>query len=149
MSDSNTVPLRKPGFDIASALQPRIDEGSFLQFLDAAGLPMVDADKKPIGVTLRARNSVRGLAQLRANVNQQLADRQRTGSTFRTMEQNEASEAEILVACTVSWTFEQLDGQSFPCNEQNARKFWNDDRFIRFRNQAESFIGAEANFMNA
>jgi len=148
--EGNTVSLvPKSGFDITSTIEPKIDQGAFLQFTDATGFPLVDDDKKPVGVTLRARNSVRGLAQIRANGNQRIADARRTGTTLQTVEQSEAQDTDVLVACTVSWTFEQLDGVPFPCNEANARKFWADDRFVRFRNQAELFIVAEANFMKA
>lgn len=134
-------------FDIASAtVYHELNEGSFLHLTDPRGVKLYNADKKPVGVTLYGRNSERGIAAARAVGNQRLADRFRGGAPT-TIEVNEQNNAEILAACTGPWTWTELDGQPFPHNLDNARRFWNDERFRRWRDQAEEYISSEANFM--
>lgn len=135
-------------FDISSASSfSQLSEGAFLHFTDPQGKPLYDAvnGTTAVGVTLRGRNSAEGLEASRRIGNKRLSEASR-GRAQMTVESNEANTAEVLAACTVSWTFDQLDGQPFPCNPDNARRFWSDDRFRRFRVQAEEFIDGEANF---
>jgi hypothetical protein len=134
-------------FDIATNVAPNMDTGTFLQFQTPAGAPLVDDDKNPVGVILRARNSQAGLAQLRANGNRRIADAQ-SGVTKASVERGEAEMAELLVACTVEFRgIDTLDGVTIdPKSTDFARKFWGDDRFKRERSRAEDWISDEANF---
>lgn len=133
-------------FDIATQVAPNLNTGSFLHLTDPHGAPLYD-EGKPVGIVMCARNSVKGLAQMRANANQRMNDARRGLSSG--VERNEADSTEVLVACTVSWTFDEFDGQPFAFNADNARKLWGDDRFRRWREQADDFISSEANFMKA
>ena len=134
-------------FDIATNVAPYLDDGTFMQFQTPAGAPLVNGEKEPVGVVLRARNSSAGLAQLRANGNRRLQDAQ-AGVNKATVERGEADMTELLVSCTVEFRgFDQLDGAPVdPASPAFARKFWSDDRFKRERNRAEEWISDEANF---
>lgn len=134
-------------FDIAGAtVFDQMNRGAFFHLTDGAGNPLYDSDKNAVGVTLRGRNSHEGIEASRAVGNKRLQEARQPGGAKMTVEGNERMNAEILAACTVSWTFTELDGQPFPCNLANALKFWSDDRFRRWRDLADEFISAEGNF---
>jgi hypothetical protein len=136
-------------FDVLIGTAPRINEGAFYQLTDPSGAPLFDDEGNPVGITMLARNSAKGLAAMRANGNRRLAEARRTGTSMLTVESSEAEGTEVLVACTLGWTFDTLGGEPFPFSEANARKFWSDDRFRRWRAGAEDFFSSEANFMSA
>ncbi len=136
-------------FDLSSALAPALDKGAFMQLTSPDGSPLFDANKVPVGITMRARNSSAGLAAMRASGNRRMDEARRVGRVKVTVESNEAEGTETLVACTVGWTFSVLDGQPFPFSEDNARRLWSDDRFRRWRDLAEDFVASEANFTKA
>jgi hypothetical protein len=53
----------------------------------------------------------------------------------------------LLCACTVSWTFDRLKGQPFPCSPKNIRQFWTDRIFNYVRERALAFILGDVNFL--
>ncbi len=134
-------------FDISTATAPNLDAGTFMHLADASGALLYDDNKQPVGITMRGRNSREGLAAARAIGNRRLNEMRRPGSQPTTVESNERTSNEILAGCTISWTFTELDGQPFPCTPENVFKFWSDDRFRRWRDQADAFIDSEANFL--
>ena len=137
-------------FDIALARADLLEDGAFLQLTDAKNVPLFYADesgKHPVGIHMRARNSRIGLAAIRANGNKRLDVARKQGNFTTTVEGNEAETTELLVALTASWTFDTYEGAEFPCTPENARRFWSDDKNVRWRRDAEDFISSEANFM--
>jgi hypothetical protein len=133
-------------FDVSTlSTLDQSNQGSFLAFTDPkTGAPVRDADKKEVGVTLRGRLSTAAINLQRNLMTRRLEVGRRGQDT--SLESIEEEGTDMLVACTVSWTFDVLDGKPFPFSPENARKFWSDDRFRRFREQANLFIGNEANF---
>lgn len=139
-------------FDISTARAGLLDDGNFLHLTDAKNIPLYYSDETgthPVGVVLKARNSRVGLATIRRNGNARLDTARKQGSFTSSVESNEAENTEMLVALTISWTFDTYEGQPFPCTPENARKFWGDDKNIRWRRDAEEFISLEANFTKA
>jgi hypothetical protein len=110
----------------------------------ATGDYLKDAAGEFVTITLRGRNSREGQAAATENLNRTL-DLQRRGQV-QSAAHIEANIVALLVACTVAWAFDQVDGADFPCTPANAAKFWSDARFKAYREQADAFIGAEANF---
>lgn len=133
-------------FDLSNtALSKAVDGGTFMPFLDpASGEPYRDEAGVPQGITLRSRLSQAGQKFQRQQAEKRLEMARRGQET--SVESLEAETTELLVACTVDWTFTHLDGADFPCNEANARKFWSDTRFRSHRERANGWIGNEANF---
>jgi hypothetical protein len=133
-------------FDITNtALSKAVDDGTFMAFLDpSTGEPHRDEKGVPQGVVLRSRLSRPGQQFQRQQADKRLEMARRGQET--SVESLEAETTELLVACTVSWTFSHLGGAEFPCNEANARKFWADARFRSHRERANGWIGNEANF---
>ncbi|MDE2096246.1 MAG: hypothetical protein KGL39_03305 [Patescibacteria group bacterium] len=135
-------------FDIASNVAPLINEGAFMPFQRPDGAPLVNDKNEPVGAYLRARNSAAALRKIRENGNRRLAEASR-GTTELTVERSEADTTAVLVACTVRFVgFDQLDGRPFTGSDEDARRFWSDDRFRRERERAEQWISNEANFMS-
>ena len=161
MPDENAMPVDdrvigaepvtiKKACDIADQRAPLLDEGAFLHLTNAAGLPLYDDEGKPVGVVLRGRNSRVGLLTWRAVGNRRLETARKMAGTYTTtVESNEAESIDMLSTLTVSWTFSVYAGQPFPCTPENARKFWSDDKNIRWRREGEDFIASEANFTRA
>ncbi len=110
----------------------------------ASGDYLRDESGEFVTITLRGRNSREGQAVATENLNRTL-DLQRRGqqSSAASIEANVLA---LLVACTVAWSFTEMDGAEFPCTPANAAKFWSDARFKAYREQADAFIGSEANF---
>ena len=134
-------------FDIASASAfERLNQGAFMALTDPHGQPLLDAEGQPVGIVMRGSNSREGLNASREIGNKRLSDSRRGGATPMTVEKNEGTTNQILAACTVSWTFTEMDGKPFPCNLTNALAFWGDDRYRRWRDQADAWISSEANF---
>lgn len=133
-------------YDLMSGVLPGLAAGVMMQLLGPSGEPIFDAEGKEVGVIIRGRNSSQGLEAMRLNGNRRLEQARRTGSSTVTVEAGESELTEVLVACTVGWTFDQLNGEPFPYSPENARRFWSDDRFRRWRSQADDFFSNEANF---
>jgi len=133
-------------FDLNStALSKAADAGTFMALLNpATGEPHRDEAGVAQGITLRSRLSQAGQQFQRQQADKRLEMARRGQET--SVDSLEAETTELLVACTVSWTFTHLDGADFPCNEANARKFWSDTRFRSHRERANGWIGNEANF---
>lgn len=133
-------------FDITTtSLSEAVNTGTFMPFLNpATGEPYRDETGAPQGIVLRSRLSQAGQQFQRNQADKRLEMARRGQET--SVDALEAETTELLVACTVSWTFTQLDGADFPCNEANARKFWSDTRFRSHRERANGWIGNEANF---
>ncbi len=136
-------------FDPVSVLAPKVNEGAFYHFTSPTGAPIYDDQGAAVGATLLALNSTKGLEAARANGNRRLAEARRSGSSNYTVQDSEAEGTDVLTACTTGFTFDTLDGQPFPFTPANARRFWSDDRFRRWRQGAEAFYTSEANFMSA
>lgn len=136
-------------FDIGSVRAKFLDEGSFFHLTDPTGKPLYDDKGGKVGVVLRSRNSQVGLAKARELGNARLAKARAGTLNQTTVETNEAEGVEILVALTKSWTFDTMDGADFACTPETAQVFWGDDRNVRWRREAEDFVGSEANFTKA
>lgn len=137
-------------FDISSLdIMTAQDQGAVMEVVDPrTGQVARGADGNPVTITLLGRYSAKARDTQRKLQNRRLDQARRGRSNNMTAEEIEAEANEILVACTVAWSFDSLDGQPFPCNEANARKFWNDPRFRHIREQADTFVATEGNFSN-
>ena len=124
-----------------------------------AGVPMevvnpktnqvvVDADNKPVTITLRGRNSD-ALIEHETAVRNRRLDASRRGQIKMSAEEIDAEAVELLVVCTVDWSFTEMAGEPYVCTPANARKLWSDPRFATIRVQAERFIADDANFLTA
>jgi hypothetical protein len=132
-------------FDIAKASNLDIaDQGVFLPFIDGAGHSVKDDLQDDVGVVIRSRLSTVGQRVQREQASKRLEESRRGKSPG--VDELEAEVTELLANLTVSWTFDSLDGQPFPCTIENARKFWADPRFRGFRERANGFVATEANF---
>lgn len=134
------------GFDISNvSTLDQADKGVFMPFLDPkTGDPIRDADKKEVGVVLRGRLSTHGQKAEIARAEKRLEMGRRSQEV--SVDTLESETTELLVALTVSWTFDSLDGKPFPCTPENARSFWSDPRFRAQRERANFWVGNEANF---
>ena len=131
-------------FDIAQVeCVTAADEGRPMKLISPTGEILNDSDGKPVTITLHGR-----LSHHAKTLERRLADlRIAQAGQKRTVDDVERENVEMLTALTKDWTFDQLDGQTFPCNESNARKFWADRRFANIREQAVRFVNTDANFM--
>ncbi len=104
-----------------------------------------DEEGKLITITLLGKNSDTARAAIRKQADRASERAQR--GMISTPEDRDRNDAEFLAACTTAWTFAQLDGSPFPCNTQNALKFWSDQRFRPLREQALGFIMEDGNYV--
>jgi hypothetical protein len=104
-----------------------------------------DEAKTPLAIVLRGRNSAIGRATLR-QIGDERAAMEGEGRQ-PTSEQIDEWNTRYLVAMTVSWNFDCLDGKEFPCNPENAEKLWRDPRFAWLRPRALEFIASDGNFL--
>ena len=138
-------------FDIATASNHDIDNtGMFMPFLDVAGNKITSSDAL-VGVTLRSRYSTSAQGAVRRSAIRNLTIQQRLEGKRpdpeTVFDQIEQDLLDLLASCTVSWTFDTLDGAAFPCTPENVRRFWGDDRFRLWREQAQRFLASDVNFM--
>lgn len=114
-------------------------------FSPVTGKPFTDSDGKEITITLRGRNSRQYKDAQRVVVERRI-ERQARGvnSTPADLQQDDA---DILAACTVTWTFTEMDGQPFPPTPENATQFWHSERFPWIVDQASRFIANDGNFL--
>lgn len=106
-----------------------------------------DETKTPLTITLRGRNSSIARATLR-EIGDQRAAIEGEGRVV-TPESVDEWNTRYLVAMTVDWNFDGMDGQPFPCNAANAEKLWTDKRFVWLRGPALDFISRDGNFLGA
>lgn len=111
----------------------------------ASGNPIVNAEGKPVTITLCGRNSDAFRKASRLVVERQI-ERNARGVKATDIEARE-DEAEILIACTRAWTFDQMDGQPFPASPENIRRFWMDKRFPWIFEAAQRFVMSDGNFL--
>ena len=76
--------------------------------------------------------------------------RERKGQVS-TIEQVEADNVELLVACTVDWHLVTPDGKAIDldCTEANARAVYANPKISWIRNQAQEFANDSANFIGS
>lgn len=134
-------------FDISSLdTSTNADPGAPMEVINSAtGEVARDADGNAVTIYLRGKNSPTVRAAQRKIQNRRL-EAMRRGKSKVTVEDMDSEGVELLVAATVSWNF-MKDGEAFPCNEANAREFWSDIRFKAIRDQADNFMGDDANFI--
>ena len=133
-------------FDLkTAALPPQHNDGVFMPFKDQNGAPFKDdASGTEVGVTLRSRLSRAAMAANRDAAAKRVA-RQRANRDL-SVEDIEDEQTDLLAACTVGWTFTEMDGSPFPFSMENARFLWGNEDFIQHRAAALAFINGEANF---
>ncbi len=109
--------------------------------------PFLDAEGKPLTITLKGRNSVAFKAAQR-EIQQRNADREARGIP-RTDDDEKTDRFNLLCAVTVGWSFDTLDGQPFPFSPDNVKKLWADERWAWLQVQAINFHSSEGNFLAA
>jgi hypothetical protein len=102
-------------------------------------------DGEPLKIVLRGRNSAIARAELKQIGDEQAAIE--ADGRMPTPEQREEWNTRYLVAMTVSWNFDALDGEPFDCNALNARKLWTDPRFAWLRVPGLTFIAQDGNYL--
>jgi hypothetical protein len=107
--------------------------------------PILNDAGEPVTITLRGRNSAAYKAVFRT-IQQRSRERANRGIT-PTDDEQRTDEAEFVSACTVAWTFTDLDGAPFPCTPENIHKLWNDPRFTWILEQATRFAANDGNFI--
>jgi hypothetical protein len=101
------------------------------------GAPMMREDKAPVTIKLLGPQSDVSRA-IRREISQRRIDMEGRGITY-TDDDFMRDRQDILVACTVDWTIEDLDGQPFPFSPENARKLWADNRWLWLSTAAFNF----------
>ncbi len=133
-------------FDIAKLdIATASDEGRPMPIRNPRGEVVRHESGDPVTINLLGRHSERARAKERELANRRL-EAAKMGKQ-RTPEDFEVEAVEYLQACTVGWSFTEMDGKPFPCTPENAKKFWSDRRFSNIRVQADNWISEDANFM--
>lgn len=109
------------------------------------GAAYLRADGSPVTITLLGRASDVYRAQQRT-LQERRADRNARGITL-TPDDSAQEDGQLLAACTVAWTIDEMDGQQFPFSADNARLLWTDPRFIALRDRGVRWILDDGNFM--
>jgi hypothetical protein len=107
---------------------------------------LIDDDGTPLTITLAGRQSDTFRSSLKSLLSRRAEAAARNPGTTDT-DTKEIDDIEILIACTLGWTFKIFDKQPFPCTPLNIRKLWNDPRFRPQRAQAMDFLLTDANFL--
>ena len=63
-----------------------------------------------------------------------------------TAEEQEESGLNLLAACTLAWEGVVVEGETLPCNTENAKMVYR--RFPWIKEQVDQFIGDRANFLS-
>jgi hypothetical protein len=135
-------------FDISRVGIHNLDQGAQMTIVDpVTGAPVMDEKGKPVTITLLGRLADKVQQVVRGQINRRLASASRNGSKPSTIEEAESNQLEQLVAATVAWSFDKMDGKPFPCTEDSARIFWANKAFEPIRRQALTFLEDDANFM--
>ncbi len=101
--------------------------------------------KEPVTITVLGKNSATARAVTRV-VQERNSDKVSRGFKF-TDDDMLRDNAEILAACTVAWTFEKMDGEDYPCNQQNAYKLYSDRRMKTVYEQVLNFWSDSGNYV--
>jgi hypothetical protein len=134
-------------FDIAALdTKTKSEEGVEMKVLSPKTmLPMTDDDKNPVTITLRGRNST-AYKNAISIINDRARERQ-ARNIAPTPESRADDEAEVLAACTIGWTFTEMDGKPFPPTPENIRAFYGNERFTFVHEQASRFVASDGNFL--
>jgi hypothetical protein len=109
--------------------------------------PMVRPDGSLVTITMLGRASDVYRDTQRA-LQETRADRASRGIR-PSVDETVAEDVQLLTACTVAWTIDQLDGKDFPCTPDNVRLMWNDQRFTALRDRAIRYIIDDGTFLPA
>ncbi|MGG5810941.1 hypothetical protein [Falsiroseomonas sp. CW058] len=132
-------------FDIAALdSSTPSEEGREMELLRMDGAVVKHPDGRPVTITLRGRLSRAVQAADREIQNRRL-EMSRRGRRV-SLEEADDEITTTLVAATKAWSFDTMDGQSFACTPENARKFWTDPRFLHLREQGLVFMREDARF---
>ncbi len=135
-------------FDLRSIATTRGKTGVPMPVLHpGTGTPIMIAEGVPLTITLLGRSSRQFQATLRS-IQDERARMRREGDQITTQTMFD-EDTTTLSACTVAWTFTEMDGAPFPCNKANARRLWLDPEFLFVREAALAFIVRDANFLPA
>jgi hypothetical protein len=107
--------------------------------------PVLNDAGEPITITLLGRNSEAYLEEER-RMRERRQERLSRGIKL-VQDDFDRDEAMLLTAATTAWMFDQMDGQPFPCNRQNAMRLWSDKRFRWLRERAIRFVVEDGNFL--
>lgn len=137
----------KGGFDIGRLeTLTKSEKGVKMELIHPASMSQVlREDGEPVTITLLGANS-EAFREAQRQVQDRRATRVAKGAKTTT-DDVRGEDFHILMACTVDWTFDKLDGQPFPFNRENSRKFWGDRRFDWIFRAAIVFIVQEGNFL--
>lgn len=140
------------GFDTNNKSVAQIeDEGTFVHIHDPAGKPMYfgemtdeNPDGIPVGITTAGSYSTRYRKAEEAIRRRPIKPKQLTGEKFY----DEAIEK--TAACALSWQGFFADGQSVPCNKQNALELydnfpWVYDQVVEAMHEHERFFKKSSN----
>lgn len=144
----------KVGFDLSRVETTRSDDGMPMTVIHpSTRRPLLDGDKNPITITMRGQYSDafidtnRDIQEERALLRGRAIQRNQPIPEV-TDEDMFNGDTRVLVACTVAWTFTELDGQPFPCNEMNAKILWERRGFRWLRRPAIDFMMEPGNFLS-
>jgi hypothetical protein len=134
-------------FDIGKfETRTKSEDGAVMSLISPkTGLPLKDDEGNLVTITLRGRNSVAFKNAQRAVNDRQIENAAR--NIGRTPDSQLQDESDLLSACTVTWTFDKLDGEDFHPTPENIKAFWSSEKWIWIREQASRFIGSDANFL--
>lgn len=134
-------------FDLASLdLGSQADSGAKMEVVNpVTGQLVRDADGNTVWIQLLGKHSERADAAVRKITNRRM-EAARLGRQKIDADDIESESVELLVACTVGWSFTSMGGEPFEYSETNARRLWSDRKYKPIREQADRFIGDLANF---
>lgn len=140
------TPTEPAFFDLAACdiLTPS-EEGRPLLLVHPSGATWKTSTGAPVQVTLRGRYSSVArdtLKRLGDEIAAMAADGKKP-----TPEDQDRHDTEYLVACTVNWNIERLDGAVFHVTPANIERLWTDKRFAWLRMRALSHIAADVVFL--
>ena len=146
-TDTQTAPPEEPKFfDLAELdlLSPS-NEGRPMELVHPSGVPYRTSSGETVVVRLRGRHSDAARALLKQLGDEIAEIRDRGGKITPEIEKDH--DTRYLVAVTVDWTIERLDGVPFLVTPANVQKLWTDARFTWLRVRALNFISADGVFL--
>lgn len=109
--------------------------------------PIIDTETGAnVTIRLRGRNSDTFRTQQR-ELNKRRAEFQSRG-VIMTDDDFMRERVDMVCACTLGWTFSQMDGAEFPYTPDNVRRFWADRRWTWLLDNAWAFLTEEGNFLS-
>lgn len=109
------------------------------------GAPILDDAGKPVTITLQGPNSQAFKTMLRGL---QLRRVEMAGRGVKMLEADfDRERFDTLVAVTVGWSFDELDGKSFPFSPENCRLFYSDSRWDWVISQAYGWCQQDGNYL--